>query len=110
VLADLGIVEEIQRFARPLEVELAALFSFLMNPDLDTTNWHAEQALRPAVVTPENVRRGKPIRARYRHAARDGYTDCASTRLDSSGLLNTPLRAPAPIVSPHFYPISASFN
>jgi hypothetical protein len=39
------------RFARHLETELPALFSFLVDPDLDATNWRAEQALRPAIVT-----------------------------------------------------------
>ena len=32
-------------------VEFDAIFSFLFDPTLDATNWRAEQALRPAVVT-----------------------------------------------------------
>jgi transposase len=31
--------------------EFPAIFSFLFDPTLDATNWRAEQALRPAVVT-----------------------------------------------------------
>jgi hypothetical protein len=37
--------------------EFTATFSFLLDPDLDATNWRAGQALRPAVVTRKNVRR-----------------------------------------------------
>jgi transposase len=42
---------QIQRFQRHLITEFAAIFSCLFDPTLDATNWRAEQALRPAVVT-----------------------------------------------------------
>ncbi len=42
---------ENQRFANHLRREQAALFSFLHCPGLDATNWRAEQAIRPMVVT-----------------------------------------------------------
>lgn len=41
----------VQRFQSHLIVEFDAIFSFLFDPTLDATNWRAEQALRPAVVT-----------------------------------------------------------
>ena len=41
----------VRRFQQHLIVEYDALFSFLFDPTLDATNWRAEQALRPAVVT-----------------------------------------------------------
>lgn len=41
----------ISRFQAHLIVEFDAIFSFLFDPTLDATNWRAEQALRPAVVT-----------------------------------------------------------
>lgn len=41
----------VQRFQAHLIVEFEAIFSFLFEPTLDATNWRAEQALRPAVVT-----------------------------------------------------------
>jgi transposase len=41
----------IRRFQSHLIVEYDAIFSFLFDPTLDATNWRAEQALRPAVVT-----------------------------------------------------------
>ncbi len=34
-----------------LVTEFAAIFSFLFDPTLDATNWRAEHALRPAVIT-----------------------------------------------------------
>ena len=51
MLDDPGTVADLQRFARHLWMELPAIFSFLVDPDLDATNWRAEQALRPAVIT-----------------------------------------------------------
>ena len=40
-----------RRFQGHLVVEYDAIFSFLFDPTLDATNWRAEHALRPAVVT-----------------------------------------------------------
>jgi transposase len=42
---------QVRRFQQHLIVEYDAIFSFLFDPTLDATNWRAEQALRPAVVT-----------------------------------------------------------
>ena len=44
-------VPEVQRFERHLQREFEAIWSFLFDPTLDATNWRAEQAIRPAVVT-----------------------------------------------------------
>ena len=47
-----GPLADVRRFAAHLTTELPALFTFLRAPHLvDATNWRAEQALRPAVVT-----------------------------------------------------------
>jgi len=41
-----------QNFAAHLAIEFPAVFTFLLEPDaIDATNWRAEHALRPAVVT-----------------------------------------------------------
>ena len=42
---------DVQCFAKHLTTEWKALFTFLCNPAVDATNWRAEQAIRPAVVT-----------------------------------------------------------
>lgn len=44
-------VPDVQRFERHLQREFEAIWSFLFDPTLDATNWRAEQAIRPAVVT-----------------------------------------------------------
>lgn len=112
VLADPGMAPDIQRFARHLVVELPALFSFLVDPDLDATNWRAEQALRPAVITRKvcgggnRSRRGADTQQILASLLRTAH----QRGLDSAEVLTTLLRAPAPIVSPHFYPTSASVN
>ncbi|MFH1604466.1 MAG: IS66 family transposase [Pseudomonadota bacterium] len=47
-----GAISDVRRFAAHLAVEWPALFTFLFEPTtIDATNWRAEQALRPAVVT-----------------------------------------------------------
>ena len=39
-----------ERFAKHLWDNRTHLFTFLRHPDVDATNWRAEQAIRPAVV------------------------------------------------------------
>jgi transposase len=52
-------VADVERFAAHLTVEFAAIFAFLFHATLDATNWRAEQALRPAVVTRKMAGGGK---------------------------------------------------
>jgi transposase len=42
--------DECRKLVNHLLNEAPALFSFLARPDVDATNWRAEQAIRPAVV------------------------------------------------------------
>jgi transposase len=44
-------VPDVARFARHLEREFTAIWTFLFDPTIDATNWRAEHAIRPAVVT-----------------------------------------------------------
>lgn len=44
-------VPDVQRFAAHLQREFAAVWSFMFDPTIDATNWRAEHAIRPAVVT-----------------------------------------------------------
>lgn len=112
LLADPGTIPDVQRFARHVEVELPALFSFLIDPDLDATNWRAEQALRPAVITRKmcgggnRSRRGGDTQQILASVLRTAH----QRGLDATDVLTTLLRAPAPIVSPHFYPTPVSVN
>ena len=42
--------DECRKLVKHLVAEAPALFTFLARPDIDATNWRAEQAIRPAVV------------------------------------------------------------
>lgn len=42
--------DECRKLVGHLQRESAALLTFLTRPDVDATNWRAEQAIRPAVV------------------------------------------------------------
>src|SRR5438874_2839757 len=72
LLEDPGAIEEIQRFARHLTVELPALFSFLVDPRIDATNWRAEQALPCGRHHPQNVWRRQSVAPRRRHETSAG--------------------------------------
>lgn len=65
-----GGVADVQRFARHLDREFPAIWSFLFDPTIDATNWRAEQALRPAVVTRKLCGGNRSVRG----------AQCASTR------------------------------
>lgn len=112
VLDDPGTLPDMQRFARHLATELPALFSFLVDPDLDATNWRAEQALRPAIVTRKMCGGGnRSSRGADTQQVLASILRTAQQRgLDSGDVITTLLRAPAPIVSPHFYPPAVSVN
>lgn len=51
LLEDRHRIKALDRFGRHLITEFPAIFTFLIDTTLDATNWRAEQALRPAVIT-----------------------------------------------------------
>jgi len=79
---------------------------------LDATNWRAEQAIRPAVITRKvcgggnRTRRGADTQQILASLLRTAH----QRGLDPTDVLATLLCAPAPIVAPHFYPTTASVN
>lgn len=107
-----GPIPDVQRFARHLTVELPALFSFLVDPNLDATNWRAEQAIRPAVITRKVCGGGNRSRrgADTQQILATILRTAQQRGLDSADVITTLLHAPAPIISPHFYPPTASVN
>lgn len=111
-LADPGTIPDVQRFARHLTTELPALFSFLVNPALDATNWRAEHALRPAVITRKVCGGGNrsPQGADTQQVLASILRTAQQRHLDADVVITTLLHARAPIVSPQFYPRSASVN
>ena len=111
-LADAGTIPDVQRFARHLTIELPAIFSFLVDPALDATNWRAEQAIRPAVVTRKMNGGGNrtPPGAETQQVLTSILRTAQQRHLDADAVITTLLHARAPIVAPQFYPASASVN
>lgn len=92
----------IQLLQQHLITEFAGLFSFLWDPTLDATNWRAEQALRPAVITRKLCGGGNRT-ARGAHSQQilaSVLRTAAQRDLDATALLVRLLTASTPIVPP----------
>lgn len=89
-----------RRFAAHLTAEYEAVFSFLFDPTLDATNWRAEHALRPAVVTRKMCGGGNrtPRGAQSQQVLASILRTAQQRGLDTTDILVTALRAPRPIV------------
>jgi len=103
------LLERPVRAGRPIALlqqhliaEFAGLFSFLFDPTLDATNWRAEQALRPAVVTRKlcgggnRTRRGADSQQVLASVLRTAH----QRDLDATDVLVALLTAPTPTVPP----------
>lgn len=88
------------RLAKHLTRQGAAIFTFLANPDVEATNWRAEQAIRPAVVN-RKVWGGN----RTNHGARTWerlvtvLTTCRQQGLDTLQALIDLAQRPAPALA-----------
>jgi transposase len=96
-------------FQQHLRTEFTAIFSFLFDPTLDATNWRAEQALRPAVVTRKMCGGGnRTARGAHTQAVLASVLRTADQRgVDVTDLLVALLTAPTPTVSPELRAIAA---
>jgi transposase len=85
-----------------LLTEFEAVFSFLFDPTLDATNWRAEHALRPAVITRKTCGGGnRTARGAQSQQVLASVLRTADQRgLDATDVLVTLLTAPAPTVPP----------
>jgi transposase len=99
----------IRRFQQHLIVEYDAIFSFLFDPTLDATNWRAEQALRPAVVTRKMCGGGNRTArgAASQQVLASVLRTAAQRGLDATDLLVTLLTARTPSVPPSLQTITA---
>lgn len=90
----------VQRFQAHLIVEYDAIFSFLFEPTLDATNWRAEQALRPAVVTRKMCGGGnRTARGAHSQQVLATVLRTADQRgLDATAIFTTLLTAATPTV------------
>jgi transposase len=88
-----------RRLAKHLTTERAAVFRFLADPTLDATNWRAEHALRPAVVTRKACGGGnRSARGAHSQQILASVLRTAHQRgLDATALLVTALQAPRPL-------------
>ena len=94
-----------RRFATHLSAEYDAVFSFLFDPTLDATNWRAEHALRPAVVTRKMCGGGnRTVRGAQTQQVLASVLRTAQQRgLDTTETLTRLLQAPRPIVLDAFH-------
>ncbi len=95
--------DECRRLVKHLVAEAPALFTFLARPDVDATNWRAEQAIRPAVVN-RKVWGGNRT---WRGAATQGrittvLRTAAQQGVDAIDYLTQLARAPNPATVPLF--------
>ena len=89
-----------RRFAAHLTAEYEAVFSFLFDPTLDASNWRAEHALRPAVITRKSCGGGnRTVRGAHTQQVLASVLRTAHQRgLDATTVLVNALRAPKPTV------------
>jgi transposase len=87
-------------FQQHLTNEFPAVFSFLFDPTLDATNWRAEHALRPAVVTRKTCGGGNRTRrgADSQQVLASVLRTADQRGLNATDVLVTLLTAPTPIV------------
>ena len=95
-----------RRFAVHLRTEFAAVFRLLFDPTRDATNWRAEHALRPAIITRKMCGGGnRTARGAYTQQVLASLLRTAQQRgLDTTGLIVTALQAPRPTVLDVFQP------
>jgi transposase len=89
-----------RRFATHLRTEFEAIWSFLFDPTLDATNWRAEHALRPAIITRKMCGGGNrtPRGAQSQQVLASILRTAHQRDLDTTALLVTALQAPRPVV------------
>jgi len=100
-LAADSTVPDVQRFARHLVTEAAALLVFLAHPAVDATNWRAEHAIRPAVVTRKVCGGNRTARGAETQQILASVLRTLDQRgLDPSDVLTPLLHTRQPIVAP----------
>lgn len=99
----------VRRFQQHLIVEFDAIFSFLFEPTLDVTNWRAEHALRPAVVTHKMCGGGNRTRrgADTQQVLASVLRTADQRGLDPTAVLVSMLTTPTPSVPPSLRVIPA---
>jgi transposase len=91
----------VRNFATHLAVEFPAIFTFLLEPEaIDATNWRAEQALRPAVVTRKVCGGNRSTRGAHTQEVLASVRRTMQQRdLDPAVILPALLRSPHPTIA-----------
>lgn len=98
-------VPDVQRFAAHLATEAGALLTFLGEPTIDATNWRAEHAIRPAVVTRKVCGGNRTARGAETQQILASVLRTIDQRdLDPTDALTPLLQARQPIVAPALMP------
>jgi len=86
-----------RRFAKHLAHEREALLTFVGRDDVEATNWQAEQAIRPAVVTRKICGGNRSAQgARAQQILASLLSTCQQQHRDACALLEALLRRPEP--------------
>jgi transposase len=90
-----------RNFAAHLAIEFPAVFTFLLEPDaIDATNWRAEHALRPAVVTRKVCGGNRSTRGAHTQEVLASVLRTIQLRhLDAAPIFSDLLRSPHPITA-----------
>jgi transposase len=90
-----------ERFAKHLGRHVDELFTFLREPNVDATNWRAEQAIRPAVVN-RKVWGGNRTweGAHVQSVLTSVLVTCQQQTIDAIEFLQRNLTSPTPVVLP----------
>jgi transposase len=90
-----------RKLLKHLRTERDAVFTFLRHPEVEATNWPAEQAIRPAVVTRKVCGGNRtPRGATTQYVLASVLQTCHQQGVDPFPLIADLLRAPAPRVAP----------
>jgi transposase len=90
-----------RKLLKHLRTERDAVLTFLRHPEVEATNWQAEQALRPAVVTRKVCGGNRtPRGAAIQSILASVLQTCHQQGVDPFPLLADLLRTPAPAVAP----------
>jgi len=89
-----------RKLVQHLRTERNALFTFLLKPGVPATNWPAEQAIRPAVVTRKVCGGNRTWNgAQTQHVLASVLQTCRQQQHDSQELFSSLLCSPTPTVA-----------
>jgi transposase len=92
--------DENRKLLKHLRNERSALFTFLLHPEVEATNWWGEQAIRPAVVTRKVCGGNRTWRgAHTQERLMTVHRTCHQQHVDFHALIVNLLRSPVPVVA-----------